>query len=87
MKSAQASQEEINATFVKPGRKLFSARLLTLMLMIGLCMASVTSNASAQTCWEACQQTFISCLVAAGGDSVQEARCQNDYDKCGQDCM
>ena len=87
MKSTQASQEEINTTYANLRRKLFSPRFFTLMLMLALCLASVRATASAQTCWEDCQRNLANCLLAAAGDPAQEVRCQNNYDKCGQDCM
>jgi hypothetical protein len=87
MERTEASQEGINTKFVALGRKRFSARIFTLTLLVGLCMTSINPTAYAQTCWEACQQSLVSCLLAAAGDPVQEARCQNNYDKCGQDCM
>lgn len=87
MKGVQASQKEINTTFTGLWGKLISPRLFTLMLMVALCMVSVRGTASAQTCWEICQENLANCLLAAAGDPVQEVRCQNNYDKCGQDCL
>jgi hypothetical protein len=76
-----------NVTFLNRNRKPFLIHLSTVMLMIALCMIGLKSNALAQSCMEQCQQALASCMVAAQGNPVEEVRCQNVYDKCGEDCM
>jgi hypothetical protein len=87
MMATQLSKGEGNAALLSHGSKLFSAHFCILMLMIGFVLTGAQLNAYAQGCWEACQQNLAGCLQAAQGDPLQEVRCQNDYDKCGADCM
>jgi hypothetical protein len=78
---------ESNVANSDHSRNPFSVRFLTLVLMATLCLVSLQSNASAQTCWEMCQVALTSCMQAAQGDPIQEVRCQDLYDKCGLDCQ
>ena len=68
-------------------RAWLSARSMVLVLLIALHLANLGGIASAQSCWEMCQMGLSQCMHAAEGDSLAEARCQDDYDKCGADCM
>jgi len=70
-----------------PSRGRLSARPMTLVLLVALCLANLGGSASAQNCWDLCQMGLAQCLVLAEGDPVAEARCQDNYDKCGADCM
>ena len=87
MKERQRPQEVSNEILLCRSRKLLSTRVRILTLMVALCMVSLKSTASAQTCMHQCQQNLTQCMQTAGGDPIQEISCQNEYDKCGQDCM
>lgn len=79
--------QESNVTLFNHRRKPFSVHIFTLMLMMALCLMSLKSNALAQSCIEQCQLAFASCLQAAQGDPALEVRCQDNFDRCGADCM
>lgn len=87
MKVTYPTQANSNPSPSTRSGKRFSMRSLTLVLIISLSVAGLATKASAQTCLEQCQQALASCLQAAQGDPLLEVRCQNDYDRCGQDCM
>ena len=38
-------------------------------------------------CFDLCEQTLVSCLQAAHGNPTLEARCQDNYDACCENCL
>jgi hypothetical protein len=62
-------------------------RSLIFVLSMAICLMSLRTTALGQTCFLQCQQTLSQCLQAAQGDPLAEARCQDNYDKCGEECM
>jgi hypothetical protein len=68
-------------------RKLFSIRSLILILAMAAYLVSLKSTALGQGCFAQCQQTLSLCLQTAQSDPLEEARCQDNYDKCAADCM
>ena len=68
-------------------KKRLSSRARVLVLLAALLLPALARTAAAQTCFELCQSALVSCMQAAQGDPLLEARCQDQYDKCGADCM
>ena len=62
-------------------RKLFWARFFTLALLLTLSLTSLRSTASAQSCFQQCQQQYSQCLAAELG-----LICDIMYDSCIEDC-
>ena len=38
-------------------------------------------------CFDKCQAALVQCLAAAQGNQTEEARCQDQYDACGEACQ
>ena len=87
MKEKHQSQKENRSARFNFQIVWLSLRSMALVLLVALHLANLGGTASAQTCWELCQMGLSQCLHAAEGDPLAEARCQDDYDKCGADCM
>jgi hypothetical protein len=65
-------------------RQRWGARLFLLALLLTLSLTSLKLTASAQGCFEQCQQAYAQCLAAFPQDP---ARCDDRYDACLIGCM
>lgn len=63
-------------------RKLSRTRLLIIASLLMLCLTSLQSTASAQNCFQQCQQEYVACQRAGLG-----LICDDIYDGCIQSCI
>ena len=87
MSNTQTLQGEHSRPLLNSYRRLFSTRSLILILALAFCLMSLRTTALGQSCFAQCQQGFSTCLQGTNSDPLEEARCQDDYDRCADDCM
>ncbi|MGA9773599.1 MAG: hypothetical protein WBV94_31500 [Blastocatellia bacterium] len=71
-------------THIIPNRQRWTGRLCFLALLLTLSLTSLKQTASAQTCFEQCQQTYLQCVQSS---PPNPALCDDRYDDCLVGCM
>ena len=74
----------LQGKLVTRNRQRWGARFFILALLLTLSLTSLKLTASAQSCFEACQQAYAQCLASFPED---QARCDDRYDACLIGCM
>jgi hypothetical protein len=65
-----------------------SARSWILVLLMVLTLTRLQPAAFGDSgCFDKCQAALVQCLAAAQGNQTEEARCQDQYDACGEACQ
>jgi len=72
---------------VQKSRRGLSARSCILVLLMGLALTRVQPAFGDSGCFDKCQGALAQCLAAAQGNQTEEARCQDQYDSCGEACL
>jgi hypothetical protein len=65
-------------------RQRWAVRFWFLALLLTLSLTSLKLTASAQTCFEQCQQTYLQCIQSS---PPNPALCDDRYDNCLVGCM
>lgn len=87
MNKKQTSQTENSGAFSIITRKASSPRFWFSILFVVLFLIALETAASGDVgCSDRCQETLVGCLNGSGSDPVAEARCQDEYDDCGEGC-
>ena len=74
----------LQGMFITRPRQRWGARLFLLALLLTLSLTSLKLTASAQTCFESCQQAYAQCLISFPEDP---GHCDDRYDDCLIGCM
>ena len=57
-------------------------------LLMALCITAANIAAvGEQRCFNECQHALASCIQSAISDPKDEARCQDTYDRCTEECL
>ena len=67
-------------------RKRTRTSFLILMLLLSLYFVRGGITTVAADCLQQCQVNLANCLLAAQGDPIMEAQCQDNYDRCAENC-
>jgi hypothetical protein len=72
----------------KRPRALPNLRFAVAAVLIAVCLIRLEIAAFGQNaCYDQCQAALLNCLKAANGNQTEEARCQDEYDTCGEGCI
>jgi hypothetical protein len=82
----QTSQGAHAGVLSSTNRQLFAARLVLAALLLALSLTSLQPTASAQSCVQQCERSYVECLHAATGDPGPMLTCDDAYDSCWQAC-
>ena len=73
---------------VQKSRRGLSARSWILVLLMVLTLTRLQPAVFGDSgCFDKCQGALAQCLAAAQGNQTEEARCQDQYDSCGEACL
>lgn len=87
MDKIQISQRTLSGVLSTSLRWLFWACFFLLALFLALSLTSLQPIASAQSCFDQCQQEYVQCLNSSTEDPVMDAICDDRYDACFGNCL